>query len=168
MQTDTTTVEIPLKARNRATIWPSNPTSEHIPWENQTWKRHMYPGDCSGTFYNSWDMEAAYLWMDTEIVVHIYNRLLLNFKKECIWVSLNEVDEPRAYCTEWNKSERERQIMYINMCVWNLERWYWWTYFQGGNGDSDIENRLVDTVWEGDGGTNRESSMEIYTLPYVN
>ena len=58
--------------------------------------------------------------------------------------------------------------MYINMCVWNLERWYWWTYFQGGNGDSDIENRLVDTVWEGDGGTNRESSMETYTLPYVN
>ena len=29
-------------------------------------------------------------------------------KKECIWVSSNEVDEPRAYYTEWSQSERER------------------------------------------------------------
>ena len=29
-------------------------------------------------------------------------------KKEHIWVSSNEVDEPRAYYTEWSKSERER------------------------------------------------------------
>ena len=32
----------------------------------------------------------------------------LSHKKECIWVSSNEVDEPKAYYTEWNKSERER------------------------------------------------------------
>ena len=25
----------------------------------------------------------------------------------------------------------------------------------------------MDTVWEGDGGTNRESSVNTYTLPYV-
>ena len=25
-----------------------------------------------------------------------------------IWVSPNEVDEPKAYCTEWSKSEIER------------------------------------------------------------
>ena len=23
-------------------MWPSNPTPRHIPWGNQTWKRHMY------------------------------------------------------------------------------------------------------------------------------
>ena len=27
----------------------------------------------------------------------------------CIWVSSNEVDEPRAYDTEWSKSERENR-----------------------------------------------------------
>ena len=27
-------------------------------------------------------------------------------KKECIWVSHSEVDEPRAYYTEWSRSER--------------------------------------------------------------
>ena len=26
---------------------------------------------------------------------------------------------------QWSKSERERQILYINTCVWNLEKWYW-------------------------------------------
>ena len=39
---------------------------------------------------------------------------LLSRKKECIWVSANEVDEPRAYYTEWSKSEREKQVLYIN------------------------------------------------------
>ena len=29
-------------------------------------------------------------------------------KNERIWVSSNEVDEPRTYYTEWSKSERER------------------------------------------------------------
>ena len=40
--------------------------------------------------------------------------------------------------------------------------------FAGQNGDKDIENRYVDTVGEGEGGTNWESSVETYTLQYVN
>lgn len=35
-------------------------------------------------------------------------------------------------------------------------------YLQGSNGDVDIENRLVGTVWEGKGETNRDSSTETY------
>ena len=65
------------------------------------------------------------------LVVHIYNGILLSYKKELIWVNLNEVGEPRAYCTEWSKSERERQILYMKACVWNLERWSWWTSTAG-------------------------------------
>ena len=52
---------------------------------------------------------------------------------------------------------------------------------QGSSGDVDTENRLVDTVWEGEGGMNRYSGMEVpyldsyaihmngntYALPYV-
>ena len=38
---------------------------------------------------------------------------------------------------------------------------------QGSNGDADIENRLVDTVHEGYGGTNRENRIKAYILPYV-
>ena len=84
--------------------------------------------------------------MDNEAVVHTYNGILLNHKKEHIWVSSNEMNEPRAYYTEWSKSEREKQTLYINAYIWNLERWYWWTYLQGSKGDADIENRLVDTL----------------------
>ena len=46
-------------------------------------------------------------WMDNEVVLSIHNGILLSHKKEHIWVSSNEVDEPRAYYTEWCKSERE-------------------------------------------------------------
>ena len=84
-------------------------------------------------------------WMDKEAVVCIHNGVLLSHKKVCIWVHSNEVDELRACYTEWSKSEKEKQISYINAYMWNLERWYWWTYLQGGNGDTDIENRLTDT-----------------------
>ena len=40
-----------------------------------------------------------------------------------------------------------------------------WTYFQGRNGDADVENRLVNTEREGEGGTIWESSTEVDTLP---
>ena len=46
--------------------------------------------------------------MDKEIVVHVHNGILLSYKKEHIWVSLNEVDEPRVYYTEWSKSEKDK------------------------------------------------------------
>ena len=43
-----------------------------------------------------------------------YNGILLSHKKEHIWVSPNEMDQLGAYYTEWSKSEREKQILYIN------------------------------------------------------
>ena len=60
-------------------------------------------------------------WMDKEVVVHVYNEILLSCKKECTWVSSNEGDEPRAYYTEWSKSEIERQILYIK-CLYMASR----------------------------------------------
>ena len=44
--------------------------------------------------------------------------------------------------------------------IWDLEKWYQWTYLQGSNGNADIEKGLVDTVWEGQGGAKEESGME--------
>ena len=38
---------------------------------------------------------------------------------------------------------------------------------QGRNRDTDVENRHVDTGWKGEGGTNWEIRIDIYTLPYV-
>ena len=59
-----------------------------------------------------------------------------------------------------SKSERQKQVSYTNAYIWNLERENLWVYFQGSNGDTNIENRLVDTVGEGEGGTNWDSSIE--------
>ena len=56
--------------------------------------------------------------MDKEVEVHLHNRILLSFKKECIQVTSNEVDDPRAYYTEWSKSERERYISYSNAYIY--------------------------------------------------
>ena len=43
-------------------------------------------------------MEATYMsierWIDKEVVAHIHNGILLSRKKEHIWVSPNEVNEP--------------------------------------------------------------------------
>ena len=51
---------------------------------------------------------------DKEVLVHIYNGILLSYKKEYIWVSSNEVHET-GYCyTEWSNSEGETPIQYIN------------------------------------------------------
>ena len=57
-----------------------------------------------------------------ESVVHIYNGILFSNKKECIWVSPNKVFETRDYYTEWSKSKREKQILYANTYIENLER----------------------------------------------
>ena len=43
-------------------------------------------------------------------------------------------------------SQKEKQISYINVCIWNPERWYWWTNLQGSEGDIDMKNRPMDTV----------------------
>ena len=83
-------------------------------------------------------------WMDKEVVVYIHNGILISDKKEHIWVSSDEVDEPRTYYTEWSESQRERKTSYSNPYIQNLEKWYWWIYLQGNNGETDIENRLMD------------------------
>ena len=53
-------------------------------------------------------------WMDKEDVVHVYNGILLNHKKEQNWVACRDVDEPRVCHTEWSKSEREKQMLYVS------------------------------------------------------
>ena len=53
-------------------------------------------------------------WMDKETVVSTDNGILLSHKKEHIWVNSNEVDEPKAYFTEWSQLEKEKQIWNIN------------------------------------------------------
>ena len=94
-------------------------------------------------------------WMDKKVVLHIHNGILLSYKKECIWVSSDEVDEPRTYYTEWSESGREREISYLNAHIQNLEKWYWRIYLQGSNGEGNgtplqyscLENPVDGGAW---------------------
>ena len=51
--------------------------------------------------------------MDKEVVVYIHNGILLSHKKEHIWISSNEVDEPGIYYTEWSESKVNHFIFFF-------------------------------------------------------
>ena len=78
----------------------------------------------------------------------------------------NIIDGPRDCHTQWSKSEGEKQISSINAYIWNLEKWYRSTSLQGGNRDTDAENKRMEMKggkWGG-GGMNWEIGIDIYTL----
>ena len=77
------------------------------------------------------------------------------------------MDEPRDCHTEWSKSEREKQIPYNITYMWNLEKWYRWTYLQSRNQDTDVENGHMAYRWGEGGGMNWEIGIDIYTLLYI-
>ena len=59
--------------------------------------------------------------MDEEDVVYTCNGILFRHKKEWNWVICREVGGYRDCHIEWNKSERGKQILYINAYMWNLK-----------------------------------------------
>ena len=58
------------------------------------------------------------------------------------------MDRPRVYHTEWNKSDRKRQIWQDITYMWGLKKWYRWTYLQNKNRITDVENKLMVTRGE--------------------
>ena len=59
--------------------------------------------------------------MDSEDVVYIYNGILLGHKKEQNFAICNNMNGLGVYYTNWNKSDRDRQILYVITYVWNLK-----------------------------------------------
>ena len=60
-------------------------------------------------------------WMDKEDVVHIYNGIVLSYKKEQNNAICSNMDELRDYHMKWSKSDRERQKPYDITYMWNLK-----------------------------------------------
>ena len=60
--------------------------------------------------------------MNLEDAVHvdIYNGIQFNSTKEWNNAICSNMDGPRDYHANWNKSERERHIIYDISYVWNL------------------------------------------------
>ena len=79
--------------------------------------------------------------MNKEDAVHKYNGILLSYKKEQNCVICRDVYGPRDCHTEWNRSERGKQIN-IDAYMWYLEKWYRWCYLQNRNID-----KLRTSIW---------------------
>ena len=121
----------------------------------RTWKQPKCPST------DKWVKKMWYIY-----TMEYYSAI----KKERNCVICRDMDGPRDCHTEWSKSEREKQILYINAGMWNLEKWYRWPGLQGRNRDTDVENKCRDTkggsggVGGGGGGMHWEIGIDIYTL----
>ena len=73
--------------------------------------------------------------MNKEAVVCIYNGILLSHTRNSfesalmMWMKLEPIIQSEV------SQKKKKQLLHINPYIWNLERWYWWTYLQGSNGD---------------------------------
>ena len=54
-------MEISFKTRNKTTIWPNNPITEHIPWGSHSWKRDMYPKVLFFWEVDLWGLEYSHI-----------------------------------------------------------------------------------------------------------
>ena len=90
------------------------------------------------------------------------------------WLTVHEVTKSRmqlsTYTTDrcvchaqWSQSERKKQVSYINTCMWNLEKQYRWTYFQGRNRKKDLWTHR-GKGWVRCAG--RDSDWHIYTYEH--
>ena len=91
-------------------------------------------------------------------MVHIYNGILAikknKFESVLVrWIKLEPVIQNEVSLKEKNK--------YIDTYM-ESKKLYWWTYLQRRNGDTDVENQLVDTVGEGMGRMEKVSSTCIH------
>ena len=92
-----------------------------------------------------------------EDVVHIYNGILLSYKKEPNNAICSNMDVTGDYHTKWSKSERDIWYhLYVESKIWHK-----WTYLQNRNRLTDIENRLVVAKEEG-----RTGSLQLADVNY--
>ena len=118
------------KTRNKTTIQTTIQPSTYIPLlgiypeETIIEKDTCTPMCIAALFTTTSTWKEPRCWSTGEWItshcIYIYNGILLSHKKEQIWISWTEVDKARACYTQWRKSEKEKQIAYINTNIWNL------------------------------------------------
>ena len=75
-------------------------------------------------------------WMNKENVIHkhTHNGILLSHKNGGNIAICYNMNEPGGLCAKWNKSERERQVLYGISYICNLKK---------EKADIEIESRMV-------------------------
>ena len=89
----------------------------------------MHPYLHNITIYDSQDMEATEMsidrWMDTEVVVHRYNGILLSHQKEWKNAICSNMDGSRDYHTK--RSQKETNAIWYHLHV-DSKICHKWTY----------------------------------------
>ena len=81
-------MKFPQKIKNRTIVWCSNSTSGYLSEENKNsnFKRYMFLNFHYKNIYNNQNTETTQLsisgWTDKEDVIHIYDGILLSYKKK--------------------------------------------------------------------------------------
>ena len=88
-----------------------------------------------------WKWPTCPLIDEENVVIHIYNGILLDHKKWYLTIC-DIVEGPKAYFTQWNKSVKERQLPYVLTYMWNLKNKI----------NKQNWNRLIDTENKNGGG----------------
>ena len=70
---------------------------------------------------NGWRRCDTHTHTHTHTHVRAHNGTLLSHKKEWKIDICNNMDELGGHYAKWNKSDRERQILYDITCMWNLK-----------------------------------------------
>ena len=73
------------------------------------------------------------------------------------------MDETGAHYTSEVSQKEKHQYSILMHIYWNLERPCMWD----SKKDTDVKNRLLDSVGEGEGGMIWENGIEICILSYV-
>ena len=145
--------------KNRITIWFSNSTSGNISKgnKNTNLKRYLHPMFIAALFTiaKTWK-QPKYSLMDEWI------KKLFSHKRQGNPTIYNNVDGPWSHYTKWNKSDRERQILYDLTYMWDLRN-------KNKKQSKLIEKgiRLVVTSGRGLGeGELQDSGQKIQTASY--
>ena len=157
MSIGTTTMEnsteILWKTKNRATIWPCNPTPGYITKGKHGSKGYIQPNIHCSTVSKSQDRKQPKCPSKEELIkmwcvctyIYIYIHTM-----EFNWVI--KKNEIMLFAATWLDLEisilkevrqRSRNIMWYPLHEESKKTWYKWTYLQNRNWLTDLENELM-------------------------
>ena len=110
-------LEVPQKIGHSTTRRSSYSTSVHIPQRHSNiQQRHMHHNVRSSSIYNIQKLERTQMsfsrWMDTKIVIHLHNGVLLSHQKQWLKEILKKMDASREYHPEWDNTVTKEQTKY--------------------------------------------------------
>ena len=107
--------------------------------------------------------------MDKEYGTYLYNGILLKHthaKKQIMPSAVTWMDPDFITLSQYDNLWVFVERLHDSSYMWNLKKWYKWTYWQNRNRVTDIENRH-DYQGERRRGVNWETGIGIYTLGCV-